>query len=97
MCLFPIKSLLLFHVGNENCASMWSFLVTTMVENDTEINGDDSNSLSEHENIHHNPRVIFFFFGDSLVYNQVPELHISVSYNYNWNGHCLLNYCTMFY
>jgi hypothetical protein len=60
MCLFPIKSLLLFHVGNENCASMWSFLVTTMVENDTEINGDDSNSLSEHENIHHNPRVIFF-------------------------------------
>jgi hypothetical protein len=55
MRLFPIKSSLLFHVGNENCASVWSFSVATMVENDTEINGDDSNSLSEHENLHHNP------------------------------------------
>jgi hypothetical protein len=95
MCLFPIKSLLLFHVGNENCVSVWSFSVATMVENDTEINGDDSNSLSEHENLHNNP--VSIFFGDSLVYNQVSKLHISVSYNYDWNNHCLLNYCTMFY
>ncbi|XP_062161405.1 uncharacterized protein LOC133868510 [Alnus glutinosa] len=41
--------------GNENCASVWSFSVATMMENDTEINGDDSNNLSKHENLHHNP------------------------------------------
>jgi hypothetical protein len=55
MRLFPIKNLLLFYVGNENCASVWSFPIASTVENDTEINGDDSNCPSEHENLHHDP------------------------------------------
>jgi hypothetical protein len=44
----------MFHVGNENCASVWSFSVAS-VENDTELNGNDFNSLSEHEKPHQSP------------------------------------------
>lgn len=40
--------------GNENCASVWSFSVAS-VENDTELNGNDFNSLSEHEKPHQSP------------------------------------------
>ncbi|KAL6197504.1 hypothetical protein ACLB2K_033112 [Fragaria x ananassa] len=30
--------------GHENCASVWSFSIASMVENDVEINSDDHNS-----------------------------------------------------
>lgn len=44
----------MFHVGNENCASVWNFSVAS-VENDTELNGNDFNNLSEHEELHQGP------------------------------------------
>ncbi|KAK7836441.1 telomerase cajal body protein 1 [Quercus suber] len=40
--------------SNENCASVWSFSVAS-VENDTELNGNDFNNLSEHEELHQGP------------------------------------------
>ena len=50
----PIYILFMFHVGNENCASVWSFSVAS-VENDAELNGNDFNNLSEHEELHQGP------------------------------------------
>lgn len=47
-----INILSLCCVGDENCASVWSFSVASMVENDVEIDADDHNNS---QNLLQNP------------------------------------------
>lgn len=43
------RLIVLGYAGEENCASVWSFSVASVVENDVNIDGDDHNSHNLHQ------------------------------------------------
>lgn len=55
-------SFLFIYVGEENCASVWSFSFDSVVGNDINANIGDLNSPSEHEDLYQNSWMNLYVF-----------------------------------
>ena len=55
MVILSFNGFVLLFVGDENCASVWSFSYASMDNDDDGINASDSNSQPEHEYLHQDP------------------------------------------
>ena len=57
MGILSFNGFVLLFVGDENCASVWSFSYASMDNNDDGVNANNYNSQHGHENLHQDPWV----------------------------------------